>query len=396
MRKLEFMRKVGFVIGIIVLCISVMPLSNGLPVQADEPPQPAPPQPQAAPLLPPPAEPPPVIDGHGTGFIPPRVGGSQVGQGMSGGPLGGALLLQPPAFDWRNQSKVTAVKNQGACGSCYAFASIANVESKVLIDTGTNATPGPDYSENNSKECNWRELNNYDCPCPPGFPWGSCDGGTYDILASLFSQKGIVDEANDPYVAADVACNGSCPYNKTLLDWRIISTMSYPNTNTLKNYIQNNGPVYTTLWVCETYFNGSYDGSFTFNYTGTPGDPNHAVLIVGWNDSDAQHPDQQTGQPGRCWIVKNSWGQGWGDLGYFYMTYGTSNIGWWSSYMDDWQDYDNNGGILYYDDDCWDNSWGYGTTTAWGLCKFIPQNNTTATRVEFWTTDAITDVDIYL
>jgi len=89
MRKLELMRKVGFVIGIIVLCISVMPVSNGLPAQAAEPPQPAPPQPQATPLLPPPTEPPPVIDGHGTGFIPPSVGGAQAGGGDVGELPGG-------------------------------------------------------------------------------------------------------------------------------------------------------------------------------------------------------------------------------------------------------------------------------------------------------------------
>jgi len=155
------------------------------------------------------------------------------------------------------------VKNQGGCGACYAFAGIGNVESKVLIDTNTT-TPGPDYSENNAKSCTWRAINNWTDPW--GYLWGNCNGGNYYILASLFSQKGIVDETNDPYVPANTTCNSSCPYNKTLLDWRVISGNAVPNTIALKTYIQTYGPVYTTLYVDPAHgFDGSYNGAFTYN-----------------------------------------------------------------------------------------------------------------------------------
>jgi len=389
------MRKLGFIICVILLLIAVMPVGGNLPAQAAEPPVP-----QEAPRLPPPQQPPPVIDGHGTGFIPPAMDLSHItGQRMPDGSLvRESSVGQPPppdSFDWRTQGKVTLGKNQGGCGSCYAFAAIADIESKILIDTNTTAPVN--YSENNAKECSWRELNDYGCP---GQCWGSCDGGNYRMLASLFSQKGVVLESDDGYVATDVACNSSCPYNKTLLDWRIISTDSVPDTDVLKNYIMTYGPVYTTLYADSSQgFNSGYNGSYTFNYTKSPAaGVNHGVLIVGWGSS--LPPDQVTGLPGDGWIVKNSWGAGWGDNGYFYMHYGAANIGMYSSFLHSWQDYDNNGGIMYYDDDCGDTAWGYeppdNSTTAWGLCNFTPSKNTCATRVEFWTWDATTDVDIYI
>jgi len=393
------MRKLGFIIGIIVLLMAVMPLSvpvsDSLPAQAA-----GPPVPQEPPSMPPPPQyqPPPVIDGHGTGALASTTGVVHIsGQRMPDGSLvGESLVGQPPAsFDWRTQNKVTSVKNQGNCGACYAHAGIANVESKVLIDTNTT-TPGPDYSENNAKECDWRAINNWTDPF--NYTWGSCYGGNYYMLASLFSHKGVVRETDDPYVVANTACNSSCPYNKTLLDWRIISSpWSVPNTTVLKTYVQTYGPVYTTLYVGDltndpAWYNefANYDGSYTL-YKTTPYYHNHAVLIVGWDDT---LPHAGPGSGG--WIVKNSWGAGWGAAGYFTIAYGSAHIGEDSSFMYDWQDYNNNGSIMYYDDDYQNDYVGYSNTTGWGLCNFTPTSNTYATRVEFWTVDTTTDIDVYI
>jgi len=383
---------------IVLFAIALMPFMGvtAPSTQAAEPPQA-----QEAPMLPPREEPLP----PGTGFRPPELDLSH----LTGQRMPEEFLVQlpgrdgeepkarvlPDSWDWRTTGKVTSVKNQGACGSCYAFASIGNIESKMLID-GVATLPDPNYSENNAKECNWRELNDYQWP--PGNPWGSCDGGNYKMLASLFSQKGVVLESCDPYVPADVACNDACPYQKTLLDWRIISGNVVPDTDVLKSYIQTYGPVYVSMYADSSEgFDSLYDGSYTFDYWTSPATgANHAVLIVGWSNDLPPVSGHVALTAADGWIVKNSWGASWGDNGYFYISYGSANIGMYSSFMYDWQEYDNNGDVMYYDDDCWSNAWGYGDTTAWGLAKFFPSSNTSVTRVEFWTTDETTDLDVYL
>jgi C1A family cysteine protease len=318
----------------------------------------------------------------GTGFVPPPMDLSHLtGERV---PERFETLVLPIRWDWREQGKVTSVKDQDTCGSCYAFAAVGNIESKMLMDgAGTF-----DFSENNAKECNWYGT--------------SCSGGNYTKMASWFSKQSTVLESCDPYVAWDTTCTSTCTYMKTLLDWRIISGNSVPSTSVLQNYIYTYGAVYTSLYAGDandpSWWSefSSYDGSYTLYYTGS-WTPNHAVLIVGWDDTLSH-----AGGYG-AWIVKNSWGTSWGDTcgygsegGYFTIAYGSASIGMYSSYMHDWQNYDQNGEVLYYDEGGWTSSWGYNDVTAWGLCKFVPASTSYLTRVEFWTNDTTTDIDVYV
>lgn len=293
-------------------------------------------------------------------------------------------------WDWREYGKVPSVRDQQACASSYAFASVASVESRLLID-GAGLQ---DLSENNVKECNWEALNgNY-------MGSGSCLGGDPIMAANLLTQRGTVEESCDPYSDMDSACNASCAPQQTLLDWSLLNGDTVPDTNLLKLYLQNYGPIATTLytgsgddWDAEF---AAYDGSYTL-YHPEGGVPNHNVVIVGWDDSLVH-----AGGTG-AWIVRNSWGTYWGgpcgygtEGGYFTIAYGSASIGMYSSYVQSWQRNDEMGGLLYYDEAGWNESWGYGTTTAWGLVRFTPTSAGWATRVEFWTTDMTTDVDVYL
>ena len=245
-----------------------------------------------------------------------------------------------------------------------------------------------DFSENNAKECN--------------FYGTSCNGGNFEQMANFLSKDGAVLESCDPYQASDVACTGGCTYQKRLSDWRIISGSVAASVDDLKQYIYDNGPIYTTLFTGDGSYASwlsefdSYDGSYTMHYTGG-GSINHAVLIVGWDDA-LTHAGGTGG-----WIVKNSWGTGWGGTcgygaegGYFTLAYGSAGMGKYSSFVNNWQDHSATDSLYYYDEGGWSAQWGYGDVTVYGLCKFTLAATNYVTQVEFWTNDVTTDIDVYL
>jgi C1A family cysteine protease len=319
----------------------------------------------------------------GRGFIPPRMDLSHL-KGDKIPDKWGAMDL-PDRWDWRENCGATSVRDQGDCGSCYAFAAVGNFESRLLIDMGQKF----DFSENNVKECIF------------GDP--SCGGGNYYKVASFLSQQGLMPESCDEYEPSDVLCDNDCsdPYMFTVYAWIIISADVVPSTEVLKSYIYNEGPVYAAMYsghnnnAWQNEFN-NYDGSYTLRYTGTEA-TNHAVLIVGWDDNLSHSGGQG------AWIVKNSWGTDWGgpcgydgENGYFTIAYGSAGIGKWSSALYNWKPYNHYGGITYHDEEGWNYNWGYGTTTAWGMCKFVQGSDIEITRIEYWTNDAPTTLDIYI
>lgn len=204
----------------------------------------------------------------------------------------------PPTFDWRNYGGAdwtTPIKNQGQCGSCWAFATMAGVEAREKIIF--NPVSNPDYSEQYLVSCSNA---------------GDCDGG-YGFKALEWMRKiGVPDEVILPYQAIDLFVKQKRDINKNLVqihDWHWAGgTWDSTDVDLIKMEIMSDGPVSTYMDIYEDFYNTYENGIYEYVSGKLLG--GHLVCIIGWNDNtDNDDPS--------CWIVKNSWGTGWGEEGYF-------------------------------------------------------------------------------
>jgi C1A family cysteine protease len=205
-----------------------------------------------------------------------------------------------PVFDWRvrqgpyGTTGVTPVTDQMQCGSCWAFAGVAQLESMVKI-----------YGE---VEMDLSEQAVVSCVTPEH----GCSGWYTTAAYDYFRNVGLVDEQCMPYHANDT---DPCSWSESCHRWAKISgyTPVSNDVNSIKTALLA-GPVKSSMAVEDTFM--SYTGGcYDKPYFGT----NHAVLIVGWDDN-------MCGGEG-AWIVKNSWGPGWGEDGFFNIKYGCCQIG---------------------------------------------------------------------
>ena len=204
----------------------------------------------------------------------------------------------PPSLDWRSlngSNFVTPVRNQGKCGSCWAFATTAALESQALIDLKTPGT-GLDLSE---------QILVSSCSTA-----GTCQGGYVDEASTFIRDTGLPLEACFPYSAETNTCSLACSNWQSstygITSWLWITGSSNVTVEAVKNGLFMYGPLVTTMDVYADFY--AYSGGI-YSYTGGDYVGGHAVLIVGYND------DQ------RYFLVKNSWGTGWGESGFFRIDY---------------------------------------------------------------------------
>jgi len=218
-------------------------------------------------------------------------------------------LSLPSSFDWRDNGGVTPVKNQGSCGSCWAFGTVAPLEAAIKIEEGKTV----DLSEQWLVSCNkdgWGCNGGWWAHDYHEWKKGSC-GGTGAVLESDF-----------PYRASDKPCNGPYDHPYLLENWAFIgSEHGVPQRDAIKQAIMDYGPVSAAVRATNDW--SSYSGGVYNN--DASGRVNHAITLVGWDDS--------MGSKG-VWILKNSWGTGWGDNGYMYIEYGCSSVGYSACYVD--------------------------------------------------------------
>ncbi len=291
---------------------------------------------------------------------------------------------QPSTYDCRESGYVSSVKNQGACGACYAFGSAGDLESRFLVD-GLDEI---DLSENSIKECH--------------FQGASCAGGNQYMTMSYLSRTGAKMESCDPYSASVVACATGCASEFTVLDWCAVSGGTIPATSVLKQYLLDKGPLHTTVYAGDAGDSAWLSQFNNYNGIGAlyrPGDavPNHSVMLVGWDDTIAH--DGGSG----AWIVKNSWGTSWGGTcgyategGYFYIAYESAAIGMYSSFVGAYMAHDDRCGLLSHDEGGYTSNFGGVDTTLWGMAKHVVPEETNLHRIEFWTNDVTADVDVFI
>jgi PGF-pre-PGF domain-containing protein len=338
-------------------------------------------------------ESPPVTSGDNIcGYIPPPMDLSHLDD-IPVERLGvlGVTGVLPGSFDWRDSGNVTPVKDQSACGTCWIFGTTSVLESAVLINEGAEYN----FSEQSVALCvdrSWVYL--YDNSTDP------CMGGGWSWLAAeVFIKKGSVLEYCNPYNTTALNCDGSCVCDdcapvKRVDGYRLV-TNDGADLDAIKQAVYDHGPVTMAFFVNLSAFHTVEPWGTIYDYYPCPpliGAGWHMVSIIGWNDS-VPHPDLQHGGTG-AWIVKNSWGTGWGNDGYFYLAYKSSCVEEiaYLEHKDPVPDEE----LLYWDEAGFVYSIGYGDSGAWMASVFTPDHSGNVTHVDFWTTSNNAEYGIYV
>ncbi|XP_026799873.3 procathepsin L isoform X1 [Pangasianodon hypophthalmus] len=208
---------------------------------------------------------------------------------------GGAVL--PPAVDWREKGYVTPVKDQQQCGSCWAFSVTGALEGQTFRKTGKLVS----LSEQQLVDCSGN------------FGTMGCQGGWMDQAFEYVKENGGLDtEDSYPYEAMD----GNCRFDPANVGANCAGyvDINRGDENALQEAVATVGPISVAIDAGQPSFqfyqSGVYDEPACSSIA-----PNHAVLVVGYGTESGED----------YWLVKNSWGLGWGDSGYIKMSRNKNN-----------------------------------------------------------------------
>lgn len=190
----------------------------------------------------------------------------------------------PSSIDWREFGAVTPVKDQGQCGSCWAFSATGAMEGADFISNGNLES----LSEQQLVDCSKRYGNL------------GCNGGMMDNAFQYAMEHGMCSEENYPYSAKGGDCQSTCGVVTSITGCYDVPAN---NQQSLKAAVAV-GPVSIAIEADTMYFQSYSEGVLTDSKCGTNLD--HGVLIVGYGEEKGTD----------YWLVKNSWGTTWGDDGY--------------------------------------------------------------------------------
>lgn len=307
-----------------------------------------------------------------------------------------ARMAEPSSYDLRDEGRLTPVKDQDPYATCWAFANIGALESKLL------PTETQDYSEDN--------LIGRSGYGPFPRPYNAYSFGGYDFMAVAYFARwaGPVEETADTYGTRAIPATSETV--KHVQDVVMIpGRRTWSDNALIKQLVRENGALSVGMyWDFNAYSEvtddtGSIQATYYLKYAWGE---NHGVDVVGWDD---QYPQSNFGDPVRqppgpgAFLVRNSWGSSWGDGGYFWVSYwdrsfardqGLGGYGGATSYATV-EGPDNYAGIYQYDKLGVTDHWGYDIPRVWGAARYTAKATQAVTAAGFYTLASSTRYQVW-
>ncbi len=208
-------------------------------------------------------------------------------------------------FDWREYGKVTPIRKylnntgQDSCGCCWCFSAIAAAESSYLMQYNDTPVDQLDMSEQHILNCG---------------NTGGCDGDWYMTAWEFMKNTGTAKESDVPYKAVVMTCTQGVATPYKVAAYALIDAQhDIPSAAAIKQALCAHGPLSVAVEADEAFV--AYGGGVFKGFPSGNGTINHAILIIGWDDAK------------NAWLIKNSWGDDWGESGYMWIDYTSNNIG---------------------------------------------------------------------
>jgi C1A family cysteine protease len=310
-------------------------------------------------------------DGYGLGEIPATVDLSHVRNVL---PPKQYVDSYTATYDLRPLNKLTSIRNQGACGSCWTFGTYASLESY-------------------GKPLNTWNFSEQDLNATHGYDFAECAGGNHFMSAAYLARwAGPLSETDVPYPYGDGYALEALAYNPQKHVQQVVflpERSGFLDNDTIKYFVTTEGAVYVSFYYGSSYMDSTDENYYYYSNTST----NHAVAVVGWDDNYDKSNFKTTPPGNGAFLIRNSWGTRHGD-GYFWLSYYDTSFKPRASFNNA-EAADNYERIYQYDTLGWIYSYG-SSTTAWGANIFTASDNQPLRGVSFYTTDANTNYTIYI